>query len=224
MSSPIDFSFLTDNCRPDNGQLRDVLEQLEALACAPFTLIDPNAGGCGQWGANGTITQASYDPVTREITIGGQEASTAYLLSALADVTFSPSVNITPVNTYIGASVNVAFNNPSACDQVLFVGNIYNTNVCQFGDDKIHRLELRDITAGAPGPLLGDLQMQFNGSSNSFILEEKVHTIPFFTIVPPSGSFNLTYRGEIVTSATSGGSQSRWFQNQIQVVAMGVPI
>lgn len=220
----LDFSFITNDCRYDAGELKAALEALCALAEAPITVVDPNAGGCGQWGANGTVTQVAYDAGLKQLTIGGQEATNVHLLSALMDVTFGPPVNITPVGTYTGASINVVFNNPSACDSVLFVGNIYNTNILQFGSGKLHRLELRDITLGAPGPLIGDLQGQYNLRTGDSVLREEVHTIPFFTIVPPSGSINITYRGEIVTAATSGGAASSWFQNQIQLVALGVTI
>ena len=223
MACTIDWSFLTDGCRPDNGELRLRLEELCELANAPINVIDPNAGGCGQWAPNGTVTEVSYNPATRDLTIGGQEASTAYLLSALNSVTLAPT-DISAVGTYLGTTVNVAFNNPSSCDAVLFYGNFYNTNIVQLGNNKLHRLELRDITLGAPGPLIADLQKQFQGGAGNSYLTEEVHVVPFFVIVPPGGSFNNTYRGEIVTAATAAGSPSLWFQNQIQIVAQGVPI
>lgn len=219
----INLDFL-DDCRPDNGALKDALQQICDLAAAPFTVIDPNAGGCGAWGPTATVTEVSYNPATREITIGGQEAHTAYLLSALVDVTFAPAIDISAINTYLGATLNVAFNNPSACDQVLFVGNIYNTNVIELGNNKLHRIELRDITLGAPGPLISDEQYRLDGDNSHTFFQDHSHTIPFNTIVAPSGSFNATYRGEIVTAATAGGSSSIWVQNQIQLIAIGVPI
>ena len=219
----IDFSFLTDECRPDNGLLRQRLEDLcNQVGTIP---IDPNLGiGCGEWVATGgdsTIQNVTYNPVTTELSVEAVPGWTSILINQINSITFGAPINIEPVGTYPGVTVNVSYSNPSQCRSMIITGSIVATNVALWGQDKTHVAEVQDITFGAPGPVIGDLIRRIQGNGGDAFLEEAVHHIPLIIVLAPGQTINRTYQTVMQTQVTGGGVNSQWFQTILHVYGQG---
>jgi hypothetical protein len=222
MACDVDFSFLTDDCRPDNGALRTALEELTDIACNPIVPVDPNEGDCGEWGPFSTIESITFNETTKELTISAQPYWSTFLLNSIASLTFSTPVNITPIGLYAGVDLNILFTNPSDCRSCILVGNYYqiNNTIETRAGTYVH--QLRDITSGAPGVVLGDMirLIANTGAVTSQRADDVLNLVPFAVVLPPSGSLNQTVRTNIETT-TVASSPSSWIQTQIQILAIG---
>lgn len=217
----IDWSFLTDDCRPDNGELRTKLEELCDLATDPVIPTDPNAGICGEWGADSTIDTVTYNSGTRELIIGAQPAWGGGEINQVNTVTLAP-LNIDAVGTYPnGATITINFTNPSACRQMLIHGTIFANDVVTYGPNQSHSIEVRDITAGAPGVVVVDKLMQL-GAIVDFIKMESFVVTPYRVVLAPGASFTQTLQTYVQTTGAGVGPPSEWHQSILHLLAMGI--
>lgn len=221
MACPLSFAFITDNCRWDNGELRTALEDLCDLANEPIVPLDPNAGGCGEWGPDSTLVDVSYNPATHELTVDAVPEWTSLLFSDFASATYAPT-DISAVALYPGVTLAVNIVNPSACRSLVVSGILATTNVITYTRSKHIIAELRDVTGGAPGVVVGDKQRLLTGyTAGSTFFDEVVVQVAFTTTIAPSGSFSATYQSYINTIATGAGTASLWHQTSLSIAGIG---
>lgn len=219
----IDFSFITDDCRYDNGELRQALEDLCDLADEEITVLDPNAGICGEWGADSTIDSVSFNPVTDELSIAAVPEWTALLVSESNSATYSPATDISGVALYPGPTMPINIVNPSSCRALKFFGVLTCINVITYTDGNHIICEIRDITGGAPGVVTGDVQRLMGGYGAGVTdYYEESFTTPITASIVAGGSLSVTYQNYIQTIATAGTTTSLWHQTFLSLSGIGV--
>lgn len=216
--SSIDFSYLSTECPPDLGTLQTDLEAL----CSTLDGLDTNdplAGGCGEWGADSTIVDFTFDSGTGLFSLTAQPAWTSILANQFNSTTFGPPVDITPLGFYNGVTMNVILTNPSDCRTMNFSGGFIVGNVITLGAGTGVSLELRDITLGAPGPIIGDKIMGYTAAAGFSAFEEVIFPIQGAISIAPSTTLNLTYETTLTTLIS--GATSTWFQTNLVFFGQG---
>lgn len=214
--SSINFEFLTDECRWDNGQLRQALEDLCDLVVDPILINDPNSGVCGEYGPASTIDSVVVQP-GGILEIAAQPAWGGINFNISNSRTFAPPLNMPTNALYVGVDLAVVVNNPSACRAMACFGFLVHSSVISYDNDDHLVVQVRDITGGAPGPVVGDLQRI---APNHLHFDERAHNIPITFNVAPGGSFSATYRTNVEKIADGG--TSIWHQTILQFVGIGV--
>lgn len=219
-----DFSFLTTDCPPDFGELQTELEALCDLVEVGVIPIDPLDGLCGEWGADSTIFNLTFDDVTRELALTAAPAWGSIVAAQFVSTTFAP-LDISLVASYAGPTMVVNIINPSACRSLTFYGNFTLGNIVTYTDSCHVLLELRDVTGGLPGVVIGDWQRRLTGfSSGGFLFDEPIFNVPFTLTLAPSGSFLATFQtfaNTIVAASDPAGKPTLWHQTNLNFDGIG---